>query len=74
MRQVLGFLTYDVILTLGLDRIYTAPYFLALMALLAASLAACTSTRSSPPPPPPGVRSLAPQDAWHAVRQPVLAS
>ena len=43
--QVLGFLTYDWIFTLQLDRIYTAPYFLALMALLAASLAACTSTR-----------------------------
>lgn len=46
--KVLGFLTYDWILTLGLDRIYTAPYFLALMALLAASLAACTTTRQWP--------------------------
>lgn len=43
--QVLGFLTYDVIFKLHLDQIYTAPYFLALMALLGASLAACTSTR-----------------------------
>lgn len=44
-QQVLGFLTYDVIFKLHLDQIYTAPYFLALMALLGASLAACTSTR-----------------------------
>lgn len=43
--QVLGFLTYDIIFKLQLDQIYTAPYFLGLMALLAASLAACTSTR-----------------------------
>jgi cytochrome c biogenesis protein ResB len=43
--QVLGFLTYDIIFRLHLDQIYTAPYFLGLMALLAASLAACTSTR-----------------------------
>lgn len=43
--QVLGFLTYDIIFKLHLDQIYTAPYFLGLMALLAASLAACTSTR-----------------------------
>lgn len=47
-QKVLGFLTYDWILYLGLDRIYTAPYFLALMALLAASLAACTTTRQWP--------------------------
>lgn len=43
--QVLGFLTYDIIFKLHLDQIYTAPYFLWLMALLGASLAACTSTR-----------------------------
>lgn len=43
--QVLGFFTYDVIFRLHLDQIYTAPYFLGLMALLGASLAACTSTR-----------------------------
>ncbi|KAK9803576.1 hypothetical protein WJX72_001425 [[Myrmecia] bisecta] len=46
--KVLGFLTYRWIYALELDHIYTASYFLALMALLAASLAACTSTRQWP--------------------------
>lgn len=44
-RQIIGFLTSDFILALQWDHIYTANYFLALMGLLAASLAACTSTR-----------------------------
>jgi cytochrome c biogenesis protein len=46
--RVLGFLTYGLIDALQLDRIYSAPYFLALMALLAASLAACTTTTQWP--------------------------
>lgn len=46
--KVIGFLTSDFILALQFDRIYTANYFLALMALLAASLAACTTTRQIP--------------------------
>lgn len=33
---------------LQLDRIYTAPYYLALLALLAASLAACSTTTQWP--------------------------
>lgn len=47
-QNVLGFLTWRWILALQLDHIYTASYFLALMALLGASLAACTSTRQVP--------------------------
>lgn len=47
-HKVLGFLTYKWIFALQLDHIYTCNYFLALMALLAASLAACTSTRQLP--------------------------
>lgn len=47
-NKVLGFLTYNWIFTLQLDHIYTANYFLGLMALLGASLAACTTTRQLP--------------------------
>ena len=47
-HKVLGFLTYQWIFALQWDHIYTAPYFLGLMALLGASLAACTSTRQLP--------------------------
>ena len=47
-HKVLGFLTYRWIFALQFDHIYTAPYFLGLMALLGASLAACTSTRQLP--------------------------
>lgn len=47
-HKVLGFLTYNWIFALQLDHIYTANYFLGLMALLGASLAACTSTRQLP--------------------------
>ena len=39
---------YHLIELLQWDHIYTAPYFLALLALLGASLAACTSTRQWP--------------------------
>ena len=47
-NKVLGFLTYNWIFALQLDHIYTANYFLGLMALLGVSLAACTSTRQLP--------------------------
>ena len=47
-QNILGFLTWRWILALQLDHIYTASYFLGLMALLGASLAACTSTRQVP--------------------------
>lgn len=47
-KPILGFLTGDVILTLGLDHVYTNPVFLAMLALLAACLSACTSTRQLP--------------------------
>lgn len=47
-QKVLGFLTYDVILTLQLDHIYSAQYFLLLLALLGGSLIACTMTTQLP--------------------------
>lgn len=43
-----GFLTGDWVLALSLDHIYSAPYFLGLLAILAASLAACSYTRQWP--------------------------
>ena len=46
--KVLGFVDWRLLQLLQWDHIYTADYFLALMALLAASLAACTSTRQWP--------------------------
>lgn len=46
--KALGFLDYKFIWALQWDHIYTADYFLGLMALLAASLAACTTTRQWP--------------------------
>lgn len=47
-HPVLGFLTWQWILGLGFDRIYTSPIFLGLLVLLAASLTACTSTTQLP--------------------------
>ncbi|GLI62081.1 hypothetical protein VaNZ11_004641 [Volvox africanus] len=46
--KVLGFLTYDLILALQLDHLYSANYFYLAIGLLAASLAACTYTRQWP--------------------------
>lgn len=46
--KVAGFVDYHLIYQLQWDHIYTANYFLALLALLGASLAACTSTRQWP--------------------------
>lgn len=46
--KALGFLDYKVIWALQWDHIYTADYFLMLLATLAASLAACTTTRQWP--------------------------
>lgn len=46
--KVFGFVTVDLITALQWDHIYTANYFLALLALLAASLAACTATTQWP--------------------------
>lgn len=43
-----GFLTWKVILALGIDHVYRTPWFLALLVLFGASLAACTSTRQIP--------------------------
>ena len=43
-----GFIDFPLILDLGLDHIYTTWYFLALLALLGASLTACTVTRQWP--------------------------
>lgn len=45
---MLGFLSYDLLLNLELDHIYTAWYFYISLAWLAASLAACTWTRQWP--------------------------
>ena len=44
----LGFLSYKVIKALQLDHIYTAPYFLGLIALLFSSLVACSVTTQWP--------------------------
>lgn len=46
--KVIGFVDWQLIKLMQWDHIYSANYFLALMALLAASLAACTSTRQWP--------------------------
>jgi cytochrome c biogenesis protein len=43
-----GFLTWKVLLTLGLDHIYRTWWFLALLILFGASLTACTFTRQIP--------------------------
>lgn len=45
---MLGFLTWDLILFLGLDHVYTAPWYSALILALGASLVACTYTRQWP--------------------------
>ena len=47
-KAVLGFLSSDVLLASGLDHVYSASYFYALLGLLAASLAACTATTQWP--------------------------
>ena len=47
-HKVLGLLDYELLLTLGLDHIYTANYFYLSLGLLAASLMACTYTRQLP--------------------------
>ena len=46
--KALGVLDYKLIWALQWDHIYTADYFLALMATLAASLAACSLTQQWP--------------------------
>uniref|UniRef100_B8HW71 Cytochrome c biogenesis protein CcsB n=1 Tax=Cyanothece sp. (strain PCC 7425 / ATCC 29141) TaxID=395961 RepID=B8HW71_CYAP4 len=43
-----GFLTWKVLLTLGLDHVYRTWWFLALLILFGASLTACTFTRQFP--------------------------
>uniref|UniRef100_A0A1J3FKK5 Cytochrome c biogenesis protein CCS1, chloroplastic n=1 Tax=Noccaea caerulescens TaxID=107243 RepID=A0A1J3FKK5_NOCCA len=47
-NPVLGFFTWRWIFTLGLDHMYSAPIFLGMLALLAASLMACTYTTQIP--------------------------
>ena len=47
-NKVLGFVTSDLIWTLQWNHIYTANYFLGLLALLALSLTACTVTNQWP--------------------------
>ncbi|XAR59518.1 hypothetical protein NMG60_11015379 [Bertholletia excelsa] len=47
-NPVLGFFTWRWILTLGFDHMFSSPLFLALLALLAASLMACTYTTQIP--------------------------
>lgn len=46
--MVLGFLSYDLLLACGLDHVYSASYFYALLVLLGMSLAACTATTQWP--------------------------
>lgn len=46
--RVFGFVTWRLISLFQFDHVYVAPYFLALLALLGASLAACTTTRQWP--------------------------
>lgn len=43
-----GFLTWRVILSLGLDHVYRTPWFLAILILFGSSLAACSLTRQWP--------------------------
>jgi cytochrome c biogenesis protein len=43
-----GFLTWRVILNLGLDHVYRTPWFLAILILFGSSLAACSLTRQWP--------------------------
>lgn len=47
-NKVLGFLDWQLLLTLQFDHIYTCPYFLGLCMLLAASLTACSRTQQLP--------------------------
>lgn len=47
-NPVLGFFTWRWIFALGLDHMYSAPIFLGMLALLAASLMACTYTTQIP--------------------------
>lgn len=47
-NPVLGFFTWRWISTLGLDHMYSAPIFLGMLVLLAASLMACTYTTQIP--------------------------
>ncbi|EOA36530.1 hypothetical protein CARUB_v10011579mg [Capsella rubella] len=47
-NPVFGFFTWRWIFTLGLDHMYSAPIFLGMLALLAASLMACTYTTQIP--------------------------
>uniref|UniRef100_A0A7I4DV93 ResB-like domain-containing protein n=1 Tax=Physcomitrium patens TaxID=3218 RepID=A0A7I4DV93_PHYPA len=47
-NPVLGFLSWQWILGLGLDHVYTSPIYLGLLAMLAGSLMACTSTTQLP--------------------------
>ncbi|MCW6037009.1 cytochrome c biogenesis protein [Spirulina subsalsa FACHB-351] len=43
-----GFLTWKVLLTLGLDHVYRTPWFLSLLVFFGSSLTACTFTRQLP--------------------------
>jgi cytochrome c biogenesis protein len=45
---VLGFLSWKVILTLGLDHVYTTWWFVTLLVIFGSSLTACTFTRQLP--------------------------
>lgn len=47
-NPVLGFLSWQWVLGLGFDHVYTSPIYLGLLAMLAASLMACTSTTQLP--------------------------
>jgi cytochrome c biogenesis protein len=57
-----GFITWKVILTLGLDQVYSTWWFLTLLILFGASLTACTFTRQFP--------ALSAAQRWQYYRQP----
>ena len=47
-EKVLGFVTWKLIVSLGLDHVYTSPIFFATLVYLAASLIVCSSTTQFP--------------------------
>lgn len=48
VKPIYGFLTYKWILGLGLDHLYTTPWFFGLLAILGSCLISCTITRQFP--------------------------
>ncbi|BAC08234.1 cytochrome c biogenesis protein [Thermosynechococcus vestitus] len=57
-----GFLSWRVLLALGLDHVYRTPWYLTLLVLFGASLTACTLTRQVP--------ALTTAQRWHYYQEP----